>query len=189
MPPTATATPRLRAATPDDALCLGVLATQVFLDTYATGGIRPTLAREVLSQFSTAQMQGQIARPDSHWWVAEIDVDGEPHLVGFVQLTWGTTQALVQAQRPSEVDRLYVQEPFTGLGLGHVLLRAAEQTALALGGDVVWLSPWVHNHRALAFYARQGYRDLGATWYRFEAEAHENRVLAKDLNDPATVAA
>ncbi|HOZ25184.1 MAG TPA: hypothetical protein PLI83_10420, partial [Thermomonas sp.] len=41
-------TPLLRPATPDDALCLGVLGLQVFLDTYATGGIRPTLAREVL---------------------------------------------------------------------------------------------------------------------------------------------
>lgn len=28
-----------RRATPDDALCLSVLATQVFLDTYATGGV------------------------------------------------------------------------------------------------------------------------------------------------------
>ena len=35
---------QLRPATADDALCLGVLATQVFLDTYATGGIRPQIA-------------------------------------------------------------------------------------------------------------------------------------------------
>jgi diamine N-acetyltransferase len=37
----------LRVAGPADAPRIGVLATQVFLDTYATDGIRPSLAREV----------------------------------------------------------------------------------------------------------------------------------------------
>ena len=41
---------RLRTGTPDDALLVGVLGTQVSLDTYATKGIRPLLAREVLSK-------------------------------------------------------------------------------------------------------------------------------------------
>ena len=39
-----------RPATPADALCLGVLSTQVFLDTYATQGVSPSLAREALAQ-------------------------------------------------------------------------------------------------------------------------------------------
>lgn len=68
----------LRPAYVDDALCLGVLGLQVFLDTYATGGIRPTLAREVLAQFSTAAMSASIARSAGGLWVAERDA----HLVG-----------------------------------------------------------------------------------------------------------
>ena len=42
----------LRMAGPADALCIGVLATQVFLDTSAMDGIRPSLAREVLRHLS-----------------------------------------------------------------------------------------------------------------------------------------
>ena len=45
---------RLRPARPDDALCLSVLTMQVFLDTYATEGIRPSLAREVLTSYAAA---------------------------------------------------------------------------------------------------------------------------------------
>jgi hypothetical protein len=44
MPP---AKPTDRPAALPDALCLSTLATQVFLDTYATQGIRPAIAREV----------------------------------------------------------------------------------------------------------------------------------------------
>ena len=63
-------------------------------------------------------------------------------------------------------------------GIGSALLRQAEQAAAVAGADAMWLTPWVHNHRALAFYARQGYLDRGAAWYVFEDERHENRVLS-----------
>ena len=37
----------LRDARPDDALALSVLSTAVWVDTYATDGVRATIAREV----------------------------------------------------------------------------------------------------------------------------------------------
>ena len=169
--------PTLRLATPDDALCLGVLGLQVFLDTYATGGIRPTLAREVLAQFSTDAMRQLIARPNG--WLCVAECDG--HLVGFAQMGLGVPQQRVQAGHAAELERLYVQEPFTRQGIGSALIRRCEDDADAAGADALWLSPWVHNARALAFYAQHGYQDLGATWYAFEAERHENRVLVKPL--------
>ena len=169
--------PTLRLATPDDALCLGVLGLQVFLDTYATGGIRPTVAREVLSQFSTQAMERLLRRPDG--WLCVAELDG--HLVGFAQMGLQVPQALVVAERPAELERLYVQEPFTRQGVGSALIRRCEAAARERGADVLWLSPWVHNTRALAFYAHHGYADHGAAWYEFEQERHENRVLVKAL--------
>lgn len=38
-----------RSATPDDAVTISALAVQVFLDTYATDGVRPDLAHEALA--------------------------------------------------------------------------------------------------------------------------------------------
>lgn len=168
---------QLRPARADDALCLGVLGLQVFLDTYATAGIRPTVAREVLSAFSTPAMDRALADPDTRLVVAELDA----HLVGFMQLTLGASEPLAPGGVQAELLRLYVQEPFTGQGLGTRLLQAAEAAAAAAGATVLWLTPWVHNHRALAFYRARGYTDHGATWYRFEGERHENRVFARSL--------
>jgi GNAT superfamily N-acetyltransferase len=167
----------LRSAVADDALCLSVLAMQVFLDTYATGGIRPTVAREVLATYSTTAFDAALAASDTAVVVAE----RQAHLVGFAQVTLGAAHDLAPPGAPAELLRLYVQEPFTGRRLGTRLLQAAEQAALQGGAQLLWLTPWVHNHRALAFYARRGYTDHGATWFRFEGEVHENRVLAKGL--------
>jgi len=167
----------LRAARPEDSLCLGVLATQVFLGTYATTGIRPTLAREVLGAFSTAAFAAWLERADTLIHVAE----HEGHLIGFAHVTLGAPQEQAPPGVQAELLRLYVQEPFTGQRVGRALLLLAEQTAAQAGATVLWLSPWVHNQRALAFYASQGYADHGSTWFTMEDEAHENRVLARSL--------
>jgi GNAT superfamily N-acetyltransferase len=171
----------LRAARPEDALCLGVLGTQVFLDTYATTGIRPTLAREVLAAFATARIESLLAQPGMQWIVAEC----EAHLIGFAQLALGSAHPQVIAEAPAELSRLYVQEPFTGLGVGSALLHAAEALARQAGCGELWLTPWVHNLRALRFYGKRGYADFGAAWFEFEGERHENRVLARHLR-PST---
>jgi len=167
----------IRSATTDDALCLAVLGMQVFLDTYATEGVRRQLAREVLSLFSVESFVEVLSQASTHVVVAE----RSRHLVGFAQVTFDVAQRLVPHGKQGELFRLYVQEPFTGQGLGTRLLRAAEHAAAARGTNVLWLTPWVHNRRALAFYAARGYADFGETLYRFEGEEHKNRVLAKHL--------
>ena len=170
----------LRRAGPEDVLCLSVLAIQVFLDTCATEGIRPEIAREVLSSFSQDAFTSAIADSDSHIAVAEV----KGHMVGFAQVTFGACHELAPAGTQAELLRLYVQEPFTGAKVGTQLLARAERIASEGGATVFWLTPWVHNHRALAFYARRGYRDYGLTCFTFEGESHENRVLAKSLAVP-----
>lgn len=167
----------LRPASAPDALCLSVLAMQVFLDTYATQGIRPAIAREVLSAYAEPAFAQAIASDNTRLWVAELS----GHLIGFAQLTLGASQERVAGGAQSELLRLYVQEPFTGRQVGTRLLAEAERLAAEAGSQVLWLTPWVHNHRALAFYGRRGYNDLGLTCFTFEGECHENRVFAKPV--------
>ena len=170
-----------RTAAGPDALCIGVLATQVFLDTYATKGIRPSLAREALHHYSTDAISAVLASPAVTFIVAE----GAGHMIAFAQLTHGATQALVTVARAAELNRLYVQERFAGKGLGTALLRHVENVAAARGASALWLTAWVGNPRALAFYPRKGYQDVGATMYEFEGEQFENRVFLRRLVDDA----
>ena len=126
----------LRTALPADALCLGALGMQVFLDTYATEGIRPGLAREALDHFSAEAMAAALDAPGAEFVVAE----RAGHLVGFAELAHGATHALVDPGPACELARLYVQAPFTGRGLGRRLLEEAEARAAARGGRALWLT-------------------------------------------------
>ena len=167
----------VRAARLVDAACVAVLCTQVYLDTYATDGIRPLLVREVASHFSLVAVEGFLAADRTRCLVAERD----GHLIGFAQMTIGAAHAAVPSTVPVEVERLYVLRHFAGQSVGRALLAACEAVAVAHGATTVWLMAWVHNARALAFYAHRGYDDVGSDWYVFEHERHENRVFRKDL--------
>ncbi|MFG6447447.1 GNAT family N-acetyltransferase [Roseateles sp. BYS180W] len=167
----------LRAGCAADALPLSVLAMQVFLDTYCKEGINASIARHVLETYTEASYAQALADPQQRLVVAE----RQGLLLGFGQVTLNTPQALVPAGTQAELLRLYVQEPFTGAKLGTALLAEAERAAAQAGSTVLWLTPWVHNQRARAFYARRGYTDHGLTHFIIDGQAHENRVLAKEL--------
>ena len=101
---------KLRPAVLEDALCLSVLAIQV-LDTYATEGIRPAIAREVMASCSERSFREAIGNEETKLLVAE----RLGHLIGFAQLTMDATHELAPKGNQAELLRLYVQEAFTGL--------------------------------------------------------------------------
>lgn len=166
-----------RNATAQDALCIAVLGIQVFLDTYATQGIRAAIAHEVLDLFSPDNLSKIIAKSDTFIIVAEVD----DHLVGFAQVAMSTGHDLISHSNSSELQRLYVQEKFTGSGVGYRLLEEAEKYAYLGGASLLWATVWIGNSRALAFYPRQGYEHLGSPSHTFQNETHENQLFGKVL--------
>ncbi|MEO8491853.1 GNAT family N-acetyltransferase [Pseudomonas sp.] len=168
----------IRPATAEDALCVGVLGMQVFLDTYATQGIRTSIATEALQAFSPNTIAQLLAQPNVSLTVAE----SNGHLIGFAQIKLNAPHPMIETPNVAELQRLYIQERFTGLGIGYQLLQAAEQRAALGGASLIWATVWVGNERALGFYPRRGYEVLGEPTYTFQGETHANRLLGKALN-------
>ncbi len=167
----------VREASQADALCLHALATQVFLDTYARQGVREAIAREAQHELSVAAFLEQLAAPSVRVLLAE----REGHLVAFASVALGATHSLLAKGPAVELSRLYVQSPFIRQGVGSLLLRHVEALARVAGASTLWLTAWVGNTRALAFYASQGYEELGSTNHEVENERFENRLFARAL--------
>ena len=150
---------------------------QVFLDTYACDGVRPDLAREALSVYSPERFTQRLADPSSSFILAE----RRGHLVAFAELALGGVPPHPSLERGAELVRLYVQARFKRMGLGRMLLARAEAAAAARSAKILWLTAWSENQPARAFYAAQGYTDIGATQYVFEDKSYENRILTRRL--------
>lgn len=72
-------------------------------------------------------------------------------------------------------------ERFASSGVRTSLLARAEALAVGQGAQHAWLTTWVGNARALAFYPRRGYTEHGPATYVFQGEDVENRLFVKAL--------
>jgi ribosomal protein S18 acetylase RimI-like enzyme len=168
---------KLQVGVSENAEVISALAIQVFLDTYATDGVRPDLAAEVFSEYSKDQFYRRLEEPDRLFVLAKQD-DG---IVGFAEFNIGPISLPGQDGEGAELVRLYVQPKSQQHGIGQKLLAEVERIVLAYGGNLLWFTVWENNERALSFYRANGYRDSGATEYEFQSNVYKNKVLSKAL--------
>lgn len=167
----------LRPGTADDVEVISALSIQVFLDTYATEGVRPDLAQEAFAEYSVDAFASRLHEPQRRFILAETGTG----LVGFAELLVAERAAPVGDMVGAQLVRLYVQPSAQGTGLGKALIGSAERIAAEARSNGLWLIAWDRNHRALEFYARAGYSDLGADTYTLKDQSYGTRVLAKRL--------
>jgi GNAT superfamily N-acetyltransferase len=151
----------------------------VVLDTYATTGLRPDLAREALSNYNPTVFEARIRDSSNHFLLAE----RAGHLVAFSECSLSSESPIPSVSAGVELVRLYVQRHSQRVGIGAALLARAEAHAKVSGAPSVWLTAWLGNTNARAFYLAQGYKDVGTTSYVFEGRAYENRIYSKALQN------
>ncbi|HMN45405.1 MAG TPA: GNAT family N-acetyltransferase [Povalibacter sp.] len=163
----------VRVGSVADAEAIAALAIQVFLDTYATEGVRPDLAREAFAEYGHTAFVQRLSQEERIFYLAE---QGEG-LLGFAEVLRNDTESPVPGIRGSELVRLYVQPQAQGRGLGRALLQRVERGAREAGSAGVWLSAWERNTRALSFYKRQRYEDVGHALYVIQGQSFGNRIF------------
>ena len=163
----------IRDGRSEDVNRLAVLATQVWLHTYATSGITADIAEYVLRELTPEKYQALLGDPICQVFVA---VSGES-LVGLAVIKFGAPCPAGSSNSSAELQALYVQEHFLGCGAGKALLRAAEAEAKQRSNCALWLTVNAKNARAIAFYAHQGYAKVGTTYFILGEGRHENHVL------------
>jgi diamine N-acetyltransferase len=167
----------IRPALLEDAAILAVLGARTFRETFAAICSPGDLADFLAGTYGEAIQRAELADPARPALVLELD--GLPS--GFVQLRLGHREPCVQAERPVELQRIYVLQAAQGGGYGQALMQASLELARAWGGDVIWLGVWEHNERALAFYTRHGFREAGDHVFTIGQQVDRDLILVKEL--------
>jgi GNAT superfamily N-acetyltransferase len=164
--------PTIRTARVEDAACIAVLATQVWLHTYATQGISKAISHYTRTELITEKYLAILDDPLARLWVAELD----GYLIGFAVIKLDIP-CPVPVPTSAELQTLYVQAHFVGQGVGRQLLFVAEEMARTQTGLPLWLTVNVHNARAIGFYVCQGYTALGTSDFLMGDQRCENHVF------------
>ncbi len=170
----------MRTATATDAPALAEFARRTFHDAYL-GIMEPKLLERVLAeQFGPARQRAEIEDPSAAWIVAEAG----GALAGYVYLRNGRLPALGALPAPVEVARFYVDRAWHGRGVAGQLMDAAASYARRLGGRTLWLAVWQRNPRAIAFYRKYGFAQIGVCSWEHTPGALEDDLMALDLAAP-----
>jgi ribosomal protein S18 acetylase RimI-like enzyme len=167
----------IRPATDDDAPHLAEFARRTFVETFGPENTDDDMALHVANAFGAGAQLREIHDPRMVTLLAEVDGT----MAGFAQLRRDTPPACVTGEAAVEVLRFYVDRPFHGRGFAPRLMRAVEQTAREMGGRTLWLGVWERNPRAIAFYTKCGFVDVGEQAFLVGTDEQTDRVMAHPL--------
>lgn len=149
--------PVIRRSELSDALRLAELAELTFRNTFEATNTPDDMNLHCANYYSEAIQAREISDPE----MATLVCEHAGQLVGFVQLRWKRAADGVKAERPAEIQRLYVREAWHGKGVARDLMSESIALATAAGADQIWLGVWEHNPRAIAFYEKWGFSQVG----------------------------
>lgn len=170
-------TPTIRRATAADAAALAELAARTFRDTFVADNRPEDLVLHLATAYGPVQQARELADPTIHTLVA----DDAGTLVAFAQLRTGHAPTCVTGPAPIELWRFYVAADWHGRGLAHSLMAQVIDAARTAGAATLWLGVWERNPRAIAFYHKAGYVDVGAHVFVVGTDPQTDRILVKSL--------
>ena len=168
----------IRPAAPADAPALAALGERTFRDTFAADNTPEDLAAHLAATYGPARQAEELADPRRTTLVAATDA-GE--LIAFAQLLAGAAPPCVAGPAPIELLRFYVDRGWHGRGVAQALMAATLEAAAARGAETIWLGVWERNPRAIAFYRKWGFEDVGSHDFMLGSDRQTDRILVRPV--------
>ena len=167
----------VRRAVVADASTLAELGASTFTETFAEANTPEDFAAYMAASFSEAIQRAELEDANTTVFLAERD--GEA--VGYIMVREGRTPSCVAVDDALEIARLYARKATLGTGVGATLMQRALLEAAGRGKDAVWLGVWERNARAIAFYARWGFSDVGSQSFQLGTDRQTDRIMARRI--------
>lgn len=169
--------PVIRKASRNDADQLSRLAETTFRETFGSQNTAADMDLHCQHNYGADIQAREICAPNMTTFLSE---DGE-RLVGFAQLRWGGAPTCVSAKAPAEIQRLYVAKEWHGKGIAQGLMNACIEEIKDRGSDVVWLGVWERNPRAISFYKKIGFAEVGNHVFPLGRDPQRDIVMARPV--------
>jgi len=172
----------IRTADARDHDLLARLGARTFRETFASDNTPEDMSDYLAKAFGPDRQAAELADPGTTFLIAEST--GET--VGYARLKLGPAPDCIQGLHPVEIARLYSAAAWIGRGVGAALMRACLERAGRLMCDVVWLDVWEKNPRAIAFYRRWGFVEVGTQDFVLGTDVQHDLLMQKRV-DPEAV--
>lgn len=164
-----------RDATIADAPLMAQLGPETFTETFGHLYTPENLAAFLINH-KEANWRAELADPGFSVRIAE----HEGAAVGFAKV--GPPSLPFEVEGPAaELRQLYVLGPWQGAGVAPALMAWVLDEARRRGAAQLFLSVFIDNRRARAFYARYGFEPVGSYAFMVGSHADEDIIMRMTL--------
>lgn len=167
----------IRIAGPEDDALLAEIGARTFRHTFARDNTPEDMAAYLAGAFGPGLQAAELADPGTTFLIAEAEGD----TVGYARLVRAPAPACIPAGRPIEIRRIYATEAWLGRGVGAALMRACLGEAERQQCEVIWLDVWERNERAIAFYRRWGFVQVGTQAFVLGSDVQNDLLMARPV--------
>ena len=168
----------IRLADRADAPALSLLGSATMLETYAELVDGPDILAHCERRHAASVYDAWLADPAIRIWIAQT---ARRAPVGYLMLMPATLPDEAPHANDLEVQRIYLLSRFQGTGTGHALMNCAVAESTRRGARALVLGVLKANIRAVAFYKRQGFREVGTRVFQVGSARFDDHVLAREV--------
>jgi ribosomal protein S18 acetylase RimI-like enzyme len=168
----------IRRGLVSDAAALAAFAARTFAEAFGDETGADDLRAHLAATYRPDLQARELADPTVITLLALQDA----RIVAYAQVRLNpTAPGCVTLPDAVEVQRFYAERAVHGTGLTTRLLRHALDAARELGGRYAWLGVWERNARAMAFYRKAGFVEIGSTKYVVGSDRQTDCVFLASL--------
>ena len=170
----------IRQAAPGDEYILGAIGSATFLESFIEDIPGVDLVKHCHEQHSVEAYRAFLTAHDPRYacWIASYAETGAP--IGYA-VTCPPDLPVETYATEIELKRIYVFSRFHGSGAGQALNDLADAHARSLWCPRILLGTYDENKRAIAFYNREGYVQVGTRRFQVGDQVFDDIVMAKTL--------
>ena len=167
----------IRYGTTDDAKMLSELGAKTFYDTFAKDNTPENIKAYLKASFSPEIQLNELSNLENIFLI----IESENTPIGYAQLILNSRDDAINAARPIEIRRIYATQEYLGKGVGKELMQSTIDEAKKLGCDCIWLGVWEKNQRAIDFYKKWGFREVGTHLFNVGDDPQKDYVMELEL--------
>ena len=168
----------IRLARKEDAPFIALLGRTTFTETFGHFfRDQQDLIDYYNSTFSVQKIEGGIEKPNNLFWIAF--ANRLP--VGYAKLKLHSNSEFVDSKEVCQLQKIYVLKDFLSMKIGLELQGALLDKAKELKFTQIWLSVLNSNERAIRFYEKSGFDEIGNHDFQIGKENFEFIAMNKEL--------
>ncbi|OUL61480.1 GNAT family N-acetyltransferase [Flavobacterium sp. AJR] len=154
------------------------IGRQTFLETFSLPNTEENMNNYLSSSFAFDKLKKEIENPDSKFFFAVLNNE----VIGYLKVNSGKAQTELGDNNALEIERIYVSKEFLGKKVGQLLYDKALQIAKEKNVGYVWLGVWEENHRALAFYKKNGFVEFDKHIFKLGNDEQTDIMMKLTIN-------